>query len=215
MISKIREPFNSLSHLGGAIVAFICATALIFAGWGGTAKNISLIVYALSVVILFSASAVYHLANVKPSILEVLRKVDHSAIYLLIAGTYTPICVNAFTGFFRWGLLTIIWVIAISGILVKVFYMNAPRWVNAGGYVLMGWLCISAASQMFTTLSHAALAWLIIGGLIYTFGAVGYSFKLFNFAPGKFGFHEVWHIFVLLGAAAHFIAVTLLILKPV
>jgi hemolysin III len=215
MISKIREPFNSLSHFGGAIVAFISSTVLVLAGWGETPKNLSLIVYALSVVILFLASATYHLANVKPSILEVLRKVDHSAIYLLIAGTYTPICVNAFTGFFRWGLLSIIWIIAIGGILVKVFYVNAPRWVNAGGYVLMGWLCVSAASQMFTTLSHAALAWLIIGGLIYTLGAVGYSFKLFNFAPGKFGFHEVWHIFVLLGAAAHFIAVTLLILKPV
>jgi hemolysin III len=215
MISKIREPFNSLSHLGGAILAFISSTALILAGWGGTVKNISLIVYALSVVILFSASATYHLADVKPSILEVLRKVDHSAIYLLIAGTYTPICVNAFTGFFRWGLLTIIWVIAIGGILVKIIYVRAPRWVNAGGYVLMGWLCVSAASQMFTALSHAALAWLIIGGLIYTFGAVGYAFKLFNFIPGKFGFHEVWHIFVLLGAAAHFIAVSLLTLKPV
>jgi hemolysin III len=214
MFSKFREPVNGLTHLGGAIAAFFGQIALLIVGWSGTAKIVSVAVYSLSLIALFSASATYHLAKVKPKLQEILRKLDHSAIFLLIAGTYTPFCVNAFTGFFRWGLLAIIWSIALAGILVKMFYVRAPRWLNAVMYVLMGWLCLSAAGQM-SVLPTGALAWLIVGGVIYTFGAVIYATKLFNFAPGKFGFHEVWHIFVLLGALAHFIAVMVLLVAVV
>lgn len=208
--SKLREPISGLTHLVGAIVAFFGQIALLIAGWSGTAKIISAIVYGVSLITLFSASAAYHMARVRPKMQEVLRKFDHSAIFLLIAGTYTPFCVNAFSGFYRWGLLAIIWAIAAAGILVKVFYMRAPRWLNAGMYVLMGWLCLSAVGQM-SALPFGALVWLIAGGVTYTLGAVVYAAKLFNFVPGKFGFHEVWHIFVLLGALAHFIAVMMLL----
>jgi hemolysin III len=130
---------------------------------------------------------------------------------LLIAGTYTPFCINAFTGFFRWGLLGIIWTLALAGISVKVFYVKAPRWLNAVVYVAMGWLCLSAVGQMPAVLPISTMEWLIIGGVLYTLGAVIYATKIFNFVPGKFGFHEVWHIFVLLGASAHFISVVTLI----
>jgi hemolysin III len=140
-------------------------------------------------------------------VLLLLRKLDHSAIYLLIAGTYTPFCAIAFTGFWRWGLLAIIWSLAAVGILVKVFIINAPRWVSAGVYVLMGWLCIAAIGEMLVVLPVGALVWLVIGGVIYTLGALVYITKTMNFWPGKFGFHEVWHIFVMLGALAHFIAI--------
>ncbi|MBI4732667.1 MAG: hemolysin III family protein [Chloroflexi bacterium] len=207
MFSKLREPINGLTHLGGAIAAFFGQIALLVAGWSGTAKIVSVVVYGLSLIAMFSASAAYHLAKVKPATLQVLRKLDHSAIFLLIAGTYTPFCVNAFTGFFRWGLLALIWAIALTGVLVKVFYVGAPRWLNAGMYVLMGWLCVLAAPQMPSVLPPAATTWLIVGGVTYTLGAFVYAMKLFNFFPGKFGFHEVWHIFVLLGALAHFVAV--------
>ncbi len=207
MLSKIREPFNGFSHLGGAVAALFGQIALLIAGWPGTVKLLSLLVYGLSLIALFSASAAYHLAQVRPAIQRILRKLDHSAIFLLIAGTYTPFCVNAFTGFFRWGLLTLIWAIALTGILVKVFYVGAPRWLNAGMYVLMGWLCVLAAPQMPAVLPTAAIFWLIAGGVIYTLGALVYAMKLFDFVPGKFGFHEVWHIFVILGASAHFISV--------
>jgi hemolysin III len=214
MLSKLREPVNGLTHLGGAIAAFFGTIALLIVGWVGSAKIISLFVYGLSLIAMFSASAAYHLAKVKPGIQQVLRKLDHSAIFLLIAGTYTPFCLIAFTGFFRWGLLAIIWTIALAGILVKVFYIRAPRWLNAGMYVLMGWLCMMAAPQMSSVLPVSAIVWLIVGGVIYTLGAVVYATKIFNFVPGKFGFHEVWHIFVLLGALAHFVAVMLLLVSP-
>jgi hemolysin III len=209
MFSKLREPFNGLSHLGGAITAFLGGIALLVIGWTGTTRIISVIIYIASLISMFSASAVYHLASVKPRILEILRKLDHSAIFLLIAGTYTPICINGFTGFWRWGFLSIIWGIAGIGIIVKIFYIRAPRWLNAGMYVLMGWISILAARQM-AGLPVGTLVWLIVGGVIYTLGAVVYATKLFNLVPGKFGFHEVWHLFVIGGAAAHFISVLLL-----
>jgi hemolysin III len=214
MLSKLREPVNGLTHLGGAIAAFFGLIALLIVGWGGTAKVVSVLVYGLSLVAMFSASAAYHLAKVKPTVLQTLRKFDHSAIFLLIAGTYTPFCVNAFTGFFRWGLLAIIWAIAVIGIVVKVFYVKAPRWLNVVVYIVMGWLCISAVGQMSSALSVSAIVWLIIGGVIYTLGAVVYATKFMNFWPGKFGFHEVWHIFVLLAAMAHYIAVMSLLVSP-
>jgi hemolysin III len=207
MLSKLREPVNGLTHLGGAIAALFGQIALLVVAADGVAKIISVIIYGLSLIALFSASATYHLVDAGPKVTNLLRKFDHSAIYLLIAGTYTPICINAFSGFFRWGLLTIIWSIALVGILVNIFYINKPRWLSALIYVLMGWLCLSALGQMTTALSPFALTWLLVGGVTYTLGAVVYATKLFDFVPGKFGFHEVWHIFVLLGAAAHFLAV--------
>ncbi len=143
--------------------------------------------------------------------MQVLRKLDHSAIYVLIAGTYTPFCVLAFSGFFHWGMLAIVWSFALVGIIVKIFYVKAPRWLNAAIYVLMGWLGISAVGQVSAALPVSAILWLIVGGVIYTLGAVVYATKIFNFIPGKFGFHEVWHIFVLLAATAHFISVAILV----
>jgi hemolysin III len=207
MFSKMREPVSGLTHLGGAIASVGGLVALLVLGWHGIEKIVSVLVYGLSLVGLFAASATYHLASVRPRVQELLRKVDHSAIYLLIAGTYTPFCINAFTGFWRWGLLSIIWSLAAIGILVKVFTINAPRWLSAGLYVLMGWLCIAAIGEMLAVLPTFVLGWMVAGGVIYTLGAVVYITRVMNFWPGRFGYHEVWHIFVLLGAAAHFVAV--------
>ncbi len=207
MLKKLREPVNSLTHWGGAILALIGLIALLVVGWSTPAKIISLAVYGLSLIAMFSASATYHMVQVKERALVIFRKVDHAAIYLLIAGTYTPFCVNAFTGFWQWGLLSVIWSLAAIGIIVKVFVINAPRWLNAGIYVIMGWLSIAAAGQLLAALPAWVLTWLVIGGVVYTLGAIVYATKIFNFVPGIFGFHEVWHIFVLLAAIAHFVAV--------
>ena len=207
MLKKLREPVNSLTHWAGAILALIGLIALLIVGWGRPAKDISLLIYGVSLIFLFSASATYHMVQVKDKALEIFRKIDHAAIYFLIAGTYTPFCINAFTGFWKWGMLIIIWSLAIIGIGVKIFIIRAPRWLNAGIYIIMGWLCVGASGQLLAALPAWVLVWLIIGGVIYTLGAVVYITKIFNFIPGVFGFHEVWHIFVLLAAAAHFVAV--------
>jgi hemolysin III len=207
MLRKLREPVNSLTHWCGAILALIGLIVLLVVRWGMTAKVISLAIYGVSLIFLFSASAIYHMVLVKEEVLEIFRKVDHAAIYCLIAGTYTPFCVNAFSGFWQWGMLSIIWSLALVGILVKIFYIRAPRWLNAGIYLVMGWLCLAAIGQMLAVLPVWVISWLIAGGIIYTLGAVVYITKIFNFVPGVFGFHEVWHIFVMLAAAAHFVAV--------
>lgn len=207
MLKKLREPVNSLTHWGGAVLALVGLVALLIVGWSTPAKIISLAIYGVSLIFLFSASATYHMVRVKDKALEIFRKIDHSAIFVLIAGTYTPFCVNAFEGFWKWGMLSIIWSLAFIGILVKIFYIGAPRWLNALIYVVMGWFSVAAAGQMLATLPVWVFTWLIIGGVVYTLGAIVYATKMFNFKPGVFGFHEVWHIFVLLAAAAHFVAV--------
>ena len=207
MLKKLREPVNGLTHFFAAIFAAVGLIVLIMLGWKNILKEISFSVYGTSLILLFAASATYHMVRAKPKIIESLRKLDHSAIYLLIAGTYTPFCVVMFKGFWQWGLLAIIWSLAIIGIIVKMFVIRAPRWLTAGVYVVMGWLCIAAIGEMLKVLPAGALAWLIAGGVIYTLGAIIYITKTLDFLPGKFGFHEVWHIFVILGALAHFIAI--------
>ncbi|MCK6567529.1 MAG: hemolysin III family protein [Anaerolineales bacterium] len=207
MLKKLREPVNSLTHWGGAILALIGLIALLIVGWSTPAKIVSLIVYGVSLIFMFSASATYHMVRVKDRALEIFRKVDHSAIYVLIAGTYTPFCVNAFDGFWKWGMLSVIWTLAAVGIVVKIFIIRAPRWLNAGIYIVMGWLSMAAIGEMLDALPAWVLVWMLVGGVTYTLGAVVYITKIFNFKPGVFGFHEVWHIFVLFAAAAHFIAV--------
>jgi hemolysin III len=156
---------------------------------------------------MFAASAAYHLALAGDRVLLMLRKLDHSAIYLLIAGTYTPICLLFFRGFWREGLLAIIWGMALTGIIVKMFIIRAPRWVSAGIYLVMGWLCVMGFREILATLPAGALGWLLAGGLFYTIGAVVYITKKMDLLPGLFGFHEVWHIFVILGALSHYLLV--------
>ena len=211
MLKNIREPVNGLTHLVAAIVAAVGLIILLVLGWNNFVKTISLSIYGTSLILLFAASAAYHLVVAGPRILAGLRKLDHAAIYLLIAGTYTPICAIMFTGFWKWGLLAIVWSLAIIGIVIKMFIMNAPRWVSAGIYLIMGWLCIAAIGEMVHVLPAGAIVWLLVGGVIYTLGAVVYITKKFDFFPGKFGFHEVWHIFVILGALAHYISIAVYI----
>jgi hemolysin III len=207
MLSRIREPVNGLTHFFAAIAAALGLIALLVIGWGQVGKTISLTVYGVSLVLLFAASATYHMVKARPKVIETLRKLDHTAIYLLIAGTYTPICVVMFDGFWQWGMLAIIWSLALVGIVTKMFVIDAPRWVSAGVYLMMGWLSIAAVGEMLRVLPPGALAWLAAGGIIYTLGAIVYASKRLDFFPDKFGFHEIWHIFVILGALAHFVMI--------
>jgi len=177
MLSKLREPVNGLTHLGGAVAAFFGQIALLAVSWDVTTKIVSSLVYGVSLILLFSASAAYHMARVRPKIQEVLHRLDHSAIFLLIAGTYTPFCMLAFTGFWRWGLLSIVWACAFIGIMLKVFVPGMPRWLHTAPYIAMGWLGVIAAGQLFRDLSTWVIVWILVGGVIYTVGAVIYATK--------------------------------------
>lgn len=209
--TKLREPISALTHAAGLAAALGGLPFLLALAQGRPAWLVSLLVYGVSLCLLFLASAVYHTVVAGPATIQVLRKLDHSAIYLLIAGTYTPFCTIAFTGFWQTGFLAIIWGLALVGILTKVFIIHTPRWLTAGIYVAMGWLSLFAVQEIVAVLPVSAIAWMVAGGLAYTLGALVYSTKKMDFFPGVFGFHEVWHLFVLLGAAAHFIAILQLV----
>ncbi len=202
-----REPVSGLTHLGAAVAAVAGLIILLIIGKGDLQKELAFLVYGFSLILMFSASAAYHLIRTSPQKQLRLRKLDHSAIYLLIAGTYTPVCLTFFTGFYSWGLLSIVWAFALIGIIVKLFVINAPRWVNAGIYLIMGWLAVFAVQQIITTMPPAAIAWLVAGGFFFTLGAIIYITRKMDFIPGVFGFHEVWHIFVILGCLCHFVMV--------
>lgn len=215
MFSKFRDPFSGLSHLVTSFVAVGGMIALLIVGWGAAVdKVVSLAIYGSSIVVQFAASAIYHLPKARPQVIEILRKIDHSAIYLLIAGSYTAYCYNMFTGAWKWGMLSVIWGLALIGIGIKIFIIRTPRWLTAGIYIAMGWLAVLGINQMLINMPPALIAWMFIGGLAYTFGAIIYATKKMDFFPGVFGFHEVWHIFVILGALAHYLGV-LIYIAPV
>jgi hemolysin III len=207
----LREPVSGLSHLIAGALAVVGVAALMVVGRADTIKQLSLLIYGLSLMMMLFSSAAYHLVNTQPERTLILRKLDHMAIYLLIAGTYTPYCVNQLTGLFRWGLLSIIWSLALVGIVTKMFIIHAPRWLSAGIYLLMGWLSVIMLRQLWIALPFGALGWLFLGGAFYTIGAFIYITKRMDFIPGVFGFHEVWHIFVILGSLSHFISILLYI----
>ena len=205
-----REPFNAWSHLAGAALAVPAAAFLMLTVGREPARIAAFGIYGASLFLMFAASGIYHASTGNAGRLLSLRKLDHSAIYLLIAGSYTPFCLIAFSGFWRWGLLAIIWALAAAGIVLKLFVIRMPRAVTAGIYVAMGWLSLAARKEFMSALPPGSLGWLLAGGILYTAGAVIYVTKKLDFLPGKFGFHGLWHLFVLAAAAAQFVAVAML-----
>lgn len=214
LFSKFREPVNGLMHLAAAVLALFGLVDLLILGHDSLVKVITLLIYGCSLVLMFSSSAAYHLVDLRPRVMLVLRKLDHSAIYVLIAGTYTPICLHFFSGFWAWGMLAIIWSLALIGVLVKLFTIKAPRGFTAGIYLVMGWLALMGIREILRLMPVGALVWLFLGGVFFTLGALVYISQKPDFFPGVFGFHEVWHIFVILGCLSHFILMAVYVAPP-
>ncbi len=207
-LCPVREPFNTYSHLLGAIAAIILLVYLIInslsdPGW----SRVAFVVYGITVFLMFFSSAIYHAINVSFKTEERYRMIDHIMIYLVIAGTYTPICVILLDGSWQIGMLIGIWSFALIGVLKKIFWMSAPRWFSTILYLLMGWVSVIIFPKLWALLPHWFSYWIGIGGLFYTVGAIIYGIKKPNPFPGKFGFHEIWHLFVLGGAFSHFWAI--------
>ena len=204
MIMKyIKEPVNALTHLSAAVLAVPATVYLLVLAAGGV-ERFSFLIFGLSMVALYTASAIYHMLRVSPRYERVLRKLDHSMIFLLIAGTYTPICLISLKGPWGYGLLAVIWSLALAGVLLKLFWIEAPRWLSTAIYLGMGWLCIFAFYPMIKALSGRAFLWLLAGGVFYSIGAVIYGRKKCLFS-WHLGFHEVFHVFIMLGTACHYI----------
>ena len=191
MKMKVRDPFSGFSHLAGAILSVAGLCLLVrYASVNGTVRHIvSFSIFGASLILLYTASSIYHLLSVSEKSIRVLRKIDHMMIYILIAGTYTPVCLIPLRGGWGWSLLISIWSIAMAGIVLKVLWFNAPRWLYTLFYLLMGWLIVIAFVPLVRTMPIAAMLWLIAGGLLYTVGAVIYGTKWPKLKSKVFGFH--------------------------
>lgn len=206
---KIREPFNGLSHAGGAGLSFIGLLALMSLTWNKPIHLTALTIYGVSMIALYSASALYHSLHGEPHQIKRLLIFDQSAIYLLIAGTYTPICLVNLRGPWGYSLLAVVWTIAIVGILMRVLWKGAPPWLCVVLYVIMGWLCVVAANPLIRALPDYGVGWLFAGGMFYTIGVILFALQRPRLWPGVFSWHEVWHCFVLGGSACHFMLMLL------
>lgn len=205
----LREPVNSLTHGIGAVLALVGLILLLQKAIerGSVSEIVAFSMFGLSMVLLYTASSLYHALPVKEKTLKILQKLDHSMIYVLIAGTYTPVCLLVLNGEWKWILFITIWSIAVIGIIKKFLWMNAPRWLSTTFYLGMGWFGVTLFPAMIEKLPIAFLIWIIVGGLAYTIGAVIYGLKKPNPVPEWFGHHEIWHLFVLAGTFAHFWAI--------
>jgi hemolysin III len=206
---RLREPVNGLIHLAAGLLAFVGLIALLAtaASAGRIDQLVAFGIFGVSLISLYAASALYHLLPLSPAGVARLRRLDHMTIFVLIAGTYTPFCLLALDGGWRWGLLGLIWGLALGGILLKLLWMEAPRWLSVVLYLGMGWVAVIAAPALFRAVPAEGMAWVLAGGLTYSAGALVYGLKRPNPLPGVFGFHEVWHLFVVAGSACHFWAV--------
>lgn len=212
MNAYIREPMNGLTHLIGAILSFIGLLAMVIkaASLQESALHISaIIIFGVSMILLYSASATYHMIIAKERMIAFIRRIDHSMIFVLIAGSYAPFCLISLDGMLGWLLFAIISLCAVLGVVFKLVWFSCPRWLSTGLYIAMGWIIIFAAKPLADVLSTTGLFLLVLGGIFYTVGGIIYGLKpkWLNFK--YMGFHEIFHIFIMLGSLAHFLCVYL------
>lgn len=205
----IKDPGSAITHFIGMLMAIFAAVPLLIkaAHEPGHLYLTALTIYAASLILLYAASTTYHTVDISEKVNTILKKIDHMMISVLIAGTYTPICLLVLDRKTGIPLLLLVWGIAIAGILIKAFWVYCPKWFSSVLYIGMGWICVLAFTQILNTLSPAAFGWLLAGGIIYTIGGIIYALKLpiFNNRHKNFGSHEIFHLFVMAGSACHFI----------
>ncbi len=213
---KVKDPGSAATHFIGMLMAIFAAIPLLIkaAHEPGSIYMVSMAIYAASLILLYAASTIYHTFNLSEKKNTILKKIDHMMIFVLIAGSYTPICLLELGGKTGWALFFLVWGIALTGICIKAFWVYCPKWVSSVLYISMGWICVLVFGQILDALPKAGFGWLLAGGIIYTVGGIIYALKLpiFNARHKYFGSHEIFHIFVMLGSACHFIVMYLFVL---
>ncbi|WP_337868268.1 hemolysin III family protein [Meiothermus sp.] len=204
-IITVREPFNTFSHAAGAVLGLLGTVTLLFFAQGNPPKVAGALVFGLTMILMYTSSALYHALQVSERGLVWLRKLDHAAIFLFIAGTYTPVLLQALEPSWRPWALGLVWSLAALGVGLKLITLKAPRWLYTATYLGMGWLSVFLLPKL--ALNPWALGFLVAGGVAYSLGAVVYATKWPNLLPRLVGFHGVWHVFVLLGSAGMYFAV--------
>ena len=206
ILKNLREPMNGFTHFIGIIFAMTATVLLVDLSLNPYKPHhlISFLIFGIGMILLYTTSTLYHWLKLSDAGTKKLRKADHIMIFIYIAATYTPVCIVALRETIGWMLLAATWSIAIIGIIIKIFWMNAPRWLSTFIYILMGWLAVGAIFPLINSLQTGAILWLLAGGLFYTIGAVIYALKRPDPFPGVLGFHEIFHLLVLLGTFSHF-----------
>ncbi len=209
MTITIREPGSAITHLIAMLLACAASTPLLIkcALSGNFSLFVAMAIFIISMILLYGASTLYHSVSVPDRILKVFRKIDHMMIFVLIAGTYTPVCLIVLGGKQGYTLLAAVWGIALIGMIINICWITCPKWFSSLIYIAMGWVCVFVFGSLLSTLPTAAFLWLLAGGIIYTVGGIIYALKLplFNLKHANFGSHEIFHLFVMAGSICHFI----------
>lgn len=204
----IREPGSAITHFIGCLMALIAASPLLMKAHGNSTHLLAMTIFTCSMILLYGASTMYHsICHVSAKVLRRFRKLDHMMIFVLIAGSYTPVCMIVLGGKKGYTLLAVVWITALIGMFIKACWITCPKWFSSVIYIAMGWTCLPVFSTLWGTLPHVAFGWLLAGGIIYTIGGVIYALKLpvFNSLHKYFGSHEIFHLFVMGGSICHFI----------
>ena len=198
------RPWSAITHGAGAVLAAFGTILLLARSFGNWFHFTAFLVYGLSMVGLYTASTLYHCINTSVKGRLALRKYDHCSIYLLIAGSYTPVCLLALKGTVGLTLTVVIWSLAMAGIVLSIAWIDCPRWLTSGVYLFMGWLALFAIRPISQALPASGMAALVLGGILYSVGGVLYAVKWPGRNNPRFGCHEIFHVFILLGSACHF-----------
>jgi len=206
-ITAVKDPINTITHFIGFLAAILLSLILVAksAYKGELISTAAIIIYSLSLIILYGASSAYHFFNLSAKTNRRLKKFDHIAIFYLIAGSYTPICINTISPNERNLILIIIWASALAGTIMKLFWVCCPKYVSSIVYIAMGWTALLRIRSFYLGLSTGGFALLLAGGIFYTIGGIIYALKIrFN---ENWGEHELFHIFVLLGSLFHYLMI--------
>jgi len=214
MTSLIREPINALTHLFGAVLSAAALIALVLkaASADSFLTLAAVSVFGISLILLYSASTLYHWVVARASVIAFFRRLDHSMIFVLIAGSYTPFCLISMNNQAGWTLFGIVSTTALLGIVFKMAWFTCPRWLSTALYLLMGWMAVFVFSPLASSMETGGLFLLVAGGIFYTIGGIIYGLKPSCMQFGQMGFHEIFHVFILLGSLAHFLSVFLYVL---
>ncbi|GAA0422244.1 hemolysin III family protein [Virgibacillus salarius] len=210
MCIHIREPINGLTHLFGAVLSFAGLLALVIKATATTDSSLAIaavIVFGISMTLLYAASATYHMVIARDQVIAFLRRIDHSMIYVLIAGTYTPFCLISLQGTLGWALFVIVSTLAVLGVVFKLVWFHSPRWLSTSLYIGMGWIVVFFSSSLAPIINTSGMILLVLGGVFYTIGGIIYGLKPKILSFKHMGFHEIFHIFILIGSLFHFICV--------
>ena len=202
---RLRDPVSALTHFVGFLAAIPILIILVLYSYNEATiyHVVSFSVFGASLLMLYGASTIYHALPVSQKTIAVLRRIDHMMIFVLIAGTYTPVCLISLRGIWGWTLFALVWGFALGGIILKALWFNAPRWLSTAIYVIMGWLVVVAFYPLGKAVPVSGILMLLAGGIAYTVGAVIYALKWPKLNFKNFGFHEIFHLFVMVGTAFH------------